>query len=73
VSYVRFQNTIAARPSSLGQRSPSRPALGGTFLTEPPLHLAAGSHWLDLDEETEVRCQCDFGCDACTPEETKPR
>jgi hypothetical protein len=65
VSRISYQITPTARPAR------TRTALSGTFLTEPPLHLAAGSHWLDLDEETEVRCTCDWGCHDCQPEDTK--
>jgi hypothetical protein len=62
----RSQNTIAARPSSLGGRSPSRPALVGTFSPEPPLHLAAGT-----DSDDCVVCGCDYGCWEC--DETRVR
>lgn len=54
--------------------SPHRQELGGFFSTRqgmsPPLHLAAGS--IEIDDETIV-CDCDFGCDSCSPEPTKTR
>lgn len=60
-------HTIAARPSSLSGNPRSRPALVGTFLTEPPLHLAAGTAEID----DCIVCGCSWGCWECDETEVR--